>query len=475
MDLFKNYRLIETEEGYDLILYVGTGISDTEFAKEFTGMDPDNRTRLDKNIHSYIKEKFPDQKINKVKIMAGALVLASFMFTGAVQAKAASPANNTSASQQAYNYNVKVSYNGQTLYFKYAPFIYNNTTYVSFYEFGTAIGGNVWWNNSSELVGLNKDGSTITFVRNSARARVNGESKAMPSSLTVNGVTYAPLRFLSESLGYSVDMAQNTVRITSAAQSYTVKSGDSLWSIASKYGTTVDSLISTNNLKGEVIYEGQVLKIPSAPAENQSTTSWPSVTYIVQEGDTATSIAKKFGITVSDVLKYNYMSANEWFDAGDKIAISGYAPRVYTAAAGEASSSATKGKLVDWTLEGQYLIKRNNVFTIVDVDTGKKFQVQMIGGYNHADVEPLTTADTQVMKSLFGTWQWTPRAVVIYHNGINIAASLSGMPHSVDVLTSNGVTGHFDLYLRNSTSHSETTSAVYIQQHQNMVLKAAGQ
>jgi len=168
------------------------------------------------------------------------------------------------------------------------------------------------------------------------------------------------------------------------------------------------------------------------------------------------------------------MEAGEWFNEGEKIAISGYAPRVYTVKAGEAAAPARKGKSVDWFLEGQYLIKRGDTFTITDVDTGRQFKVKMIGGYNHADVEPLTTADANTMKSVFGTWQWTPRAVVIYHNGMNLAASLSGMPHGVDTIE-NGVNGHFDLYMKNSTSHSSTTSKVYIQQHQNMVAKAAGQ
>ena len=169
------------------------------------------------------------------------------------------------------------------------------------------------------------------------------------------------------------------------------------------------------------------------------------------------------------------MDAEDWFDAGDKIAISGYAPRVYTVTRGQATSPEQRGALVDWVLEGQYLVKRNDIFTIVDVDTGKQFKAKMIGGYNHIDIEPITSSDTAVMKSMFGTWQWSPRAVVIFIDGMNIAASLSGMPHDVDTINNNGVTGHFDLYMKNSKSHSSTTSTAYMQQHANMVLKAAGQ
>lgn len=69
---------------------------------------------------------------------------------------------------------------------------------------------------------------------------------------------------------------------------------------------------------------------------------------------------------------------------------------------------------------------------------------------------------------------WAPRAVVIFHDGINFAASLSGMPHSYNSITDNNVTGHFDLYLYHSIGHDSNVSATYQQQHQDCVLAAAG-
>lgn len=490
MDLFRSYQLVETQDGYDLILYLDTGMNDVEFATEFGRMDEDNKKRLNQNIVDYIKEKFPNIKINTVKVMAGTLLLSSFLLSAPVLGHAATtPTSSITQTQSAYNYNVKISVNGSLQNYKNRPFIYNNTTYVPLYDFGKTIGASVWWNNTSNTVGINKNDTMIAFVRGSSKARVNGVQVSMPSSIVMDDVTYVPVRFVSENLGYQVNMdsATATVNITNRAvtqsNTYTVVSGDSLWRIGQKFGVSVDSLKSVNHLTSDTIYPGQKLTIPPgtttptpspAPAPTTNNTQWPDVTYVVKAGDTATSIGKKFGVPASDILKYNYMEAGEWFNEGEKIAISGYAPRVYTVKAGEAAALARKGKSVDWFLEGQYLIKRGDTFTITDVDTGRQFKVKMIGGYNHADVEPLTTADANTMKSVFGTWQWTPRAVVIYHNGMNLAASLSGMPHGVDTIE-NGVNGHFDLYMKNSTSHSSTTSKVYIQQHQNMVAKAAGQ
>lgn len=478
--------MIETEDGYDLILYIDTNMNDVEFADEFNKIDEDNRKRLHDNIYDYIRNKFPNIKINTVKVMAGTVLLSSFLMTAPITAHAAeTPASGITQTKSMYNYNIRVAVNGSLQTFSKPPFIYNNTTYVPLYDLGKAIGGSVWWNNTSNTVGINKNDNMIAFVRGSSLARVNGVQKKMPPSIVIDGVTYAPLRFIAENLGYNVELNSSTQTVnisnTSAKKpdSYTVVAGDSLWKISNKFGISVDSLKKANNLTGDIIYPGQTLILPgtanTTPVEKPpaSNTKWPEVTYIVQPGDTATSISKKFGVPVQKILEYNYMDADDWFNAGDKIAISGYAPRVYTVTPGQDKAPQRRGTAVDWNLEGQYLLERGDTFTIVDVDTGKQFRAKMIGGYNHADIEPLTASDTNVMKSLFGTWKWSPRAVVIYHNGMNIAASLSGMPHGVDTIE-NGVNGHFDLYLKNSTSHSSSTSKVYIQEHQNMVMKAAG-
>lgn len=542
MDMFSSYRLVKVEDGYDLELYIDNpAMNDVEFAEEFNRIDPENRQRLNRNILDYIGERFPGIKIRMVKVMVGSLLLASFLYTAPIQAEAASYANTPTKTTQSaqpegnYDYSAKVSINGQLQSFGSKPFFYNYTTYVNLYEFGNKIGASVWWNDSSNTVGINKNGVQIAFMRGSSLARVNGKQVSMPKSLVVNGVTYAPLKFIAENLGYQVtlDSTTDTVMVnsrTSQAEKagvYTVAAGDSLWSIAQRYNTSVENLKSINNLTSDVIYPGQelylhrthsvksgdtlwriaqsygvnvsdikkannltsdmilvgqTLIIPGttaqtpapAPEKPSAVTTWSDVTYIVQPGDTASSIAKKFGISQQDLMKYNYKQPDEWFNAGEKIAISGYAPRTYTVTPGQDSSPARKGALVEWYTEGKYLIKRNSTFTVVDVETGKQFKAVMIGGYNHVDMEPATRADTEVMKELFGTWRWSPRAVVVHINGMNIAASLSGMPHGADTVTDNGVNGMFDLYLKGSTSHSSSTSKVYIQEHANMVLKAAG-
>lgn len=256
---------------------------------------------------------------------------------------------------------------------------------------------------------------------------------------------------------------------------YTVKSGDTLYLISQWYGTSINAIKAANNLTSDMIYVGQKLIIPKyqSPLKPGEGYTWSSInSYIVQSGDTAYSISKKFGTSSSLIMKYNFMDYDDWFDTGDRIAISNYAPRKYTVSPWESQYPSRTGKLVDWDLEGQYLLKRNDVFKIVDKQTGKIFNVKMMGGYNHSDVEPLTSSDTNIIKELFPSWTWSSRPVVVFKDGMNIAASFSGMPHSFDSISTNGVSGHFDLYLLNSKPHLGTSTS-YVEQHQNNVYAAA--
>lgn len=283
--------------------------------------------------------------------------------------------------------------------------------------------------------------------------------------------------------------AGQVLKTSAGTFNYTVKSGDTISQIAKTYNTTTEQIMSINKLSSDIIYVGQVLLVPVSQQTTQvaapivttpvvqapaAVTSWPSITYIVKAGDSVSLVAKNFGIPMTDLLKYNYMTLNDWLNAGQKIAINGYAPRTYTVFPSSAPRRNT-GTIVDWFLEGQYILRRNDVVQITDTRTGKNFAAKIMGGYNHMDIEPLTSTDTAVMKSIFTTWKWDPRPVAIYKKGMNIAASLSGMPHSFDTVSGNGVSGHFDLYLKNSKPHSSDASASYVQQHYNNIPIAAGQ
>ena len=82
---------------------------------------------------------------------------------------------------------------------------------------------------------------------------------------------------------------------------YTVKPGDTLYSIARRFNTSVDELIRLNNLNSTILSIGQVLLITETN-NNENT-------YTVSRGDTLYSIAKKYGVTVEDIVRANNLTS----------------------------------------------------------------------------------------------------------------------------------------------------------------------
>ena len=80
---------------------------------------------------------------------------------------------------------------------------------------------------------------------------------------------------------------------------YTVKNGDTLYSIAQKFNTTVSDIKALNNLISNNLSIGQQLKIPTKDVEEEF------INYTVKLGDTLYTIAQNYGLTVNDIIEYN--------------------------------------------------------------------------------------------------------------------------------------------------------------------------
>lgn len=92
---------------------------------------------------------------------------------------------------------------------------------------------------------------------------------------------------------------------------YTVKAGDSLWGISQTYGTTVNNLKQINNLSSNVIYVGQVLKLKQQSASSSNQTSASAAdTYTVQSGDTLWGIANTHDTTVNNLKQINDLTSD---------------------------------------------------------------------------------------------------------------------------------------------------------------------
>ena len=96
---------------------------------------------------------------------------------------------------------------------------------------------------------------------------------------------------------------------SSSLNTYVVKSGDTLWSIAKKYGVSVEELKEKNNLTSNALSINQVLLIP---VEDESPVEVPSSSeyYTVKAGDSLYAIANKYGMSVDELKDLNNLTSN---------------------------------------------------------------------------------------------------------------------------------------------------------------------
>lgn len=243
---------------------------------------------------------------------------------------------------------------------------------------------------------------------------------------------------------------------------YVVKSGDTLWKISSRFGITISDIKLKNNLTSNYLEVGDVVYVPFTKLKENIY----NITHIVESGDSFWSISMKYGVTSNDIVQANNISSNQYLKIGQKLLIPQHTVKQkYT-------KSTKYGEYLDWWKEAQYLIPINAVFTVKDFETGKTWNMKRTIGANHADCEPYTASDTQIMKSVWGgEFSWKTRPVLILFNGRQIAASASCMPHSVQYITNNGVNGHYDIHFPNSTRHMDGQRN---EEHQYDTLISAG-
>ena len=130
---------------------------------------------------------------------------------------------------------------------------------------------------------------------------------------------------------------------------YTVKSGDTLYKIANQFGLSVNELKSINNLSTNNLSIGQVLKVKKDTGNDNATNDKFS-TYTVKSGDTLYSISRKLNVSVDEIKKANNLT-NNLLTVGQILQIPTDKTKVYTVKSGD-------------TL---YTIARNNNTTVSDI------------------------------------------------------------------------------------------------------------
>jgi len=102
------------------------------------------------------------------------------------------------------------------------------------------------------------------------------------------------------------------------AVKYTVRSGDNLWIIANKYGTTTKRIQAANHLHSNRLHIGQKLTIPGNASANAIK---ETVSYRVKSGDNPFTIAQKYNMTLKRLLSLNHLTSKSRIYPGQKLLV----------------------------------------------------------------------------------------------------------------------------------------------------------
>ena len=132
--------------------------------------------------------------------------------------------------------------------------------------------------------------------------------------------TFTEQIFLNSS--ETIATSENT---TNTIETYIVQSGDTLSQIAMKYGTTVNEIVGLNGIKNpNLIYVGEVLKIDTTHDISVVTSDkyeTNHIIYTIQYGDTLTSIAQKYDVSIASIVGLNHIQNPNLIYAGERLKI----------------------------------------------------------------------------------------------------------------------------------------------------------
>src|SRR5690242_8725094 len=203
------------------------------------------------------------------------------------------------------------------------------------------IAGLLLWQPASSVAQDNSDNVTVHVVqRGETLYRI-----AQQYSLTVEAI--ASFNNIADptniQVGQRLLIPLSGTPQTALPATHTVQAGETLKSIASLYGVSVEDLVSRNNIANiDRIFVGQVLNIqaptPATPSPSPIPTvvavspaqdtsgEVPSLVYTVKGGDTLFRIATRFGLTVNDLVRANNVADPTVIYSGQQLIIPGVKP-----------------------------------------------------------------------------------------------------------------------------------------------------
>ena len=201
--------------------------------------------------------------------------------------------------------------------------------------------------------------------------------------------------------------SSSTAKNSSSSDTYTVKSGDTLDKIAKAHNTTIQKLKSKNNLTSNLIFPGQVLKINEFSKYTNNSTN-TTEKYVVKLGDSLSTIAKRYNLSLSALIKLNpNISNSDRIRIGQSIRVSGQASTSSSTANKSSSSKTYKVKSGD-TLDKIAKAHNTTVNSLLSINpsisnantihTGQSIKLSGKATSSAAKKESISTNSAQAIK-----------------------------------------------------------------------------
>ncbi|MYA04587.1 MAG: LysM peptidoglycan-binding domain-containing protein [Caldilineaceae bacterium SB0664_bin_22] len=123
-------------------------------------------------------------------------------------------------------------------------------------------------------------------------------------------------------LGLAVALVPSQALLAQGQNQHVVRTGDTLYSIAARYGTTVDAIVALNGLSsGTYIHVGQVLRIPGTSGASASGGTGCSATHVVQAGENLLAIALWYEVSMAAIVSANGIANANQIGIGQELCI----------------------------------------------------------------------------------------------------------------------------------------------------------
>lgn len=282
-------------------------------------------------------------------------------------------------------------------------------------------------------------GVTVSDLRQANSLNIAGTIR-IGQTLVIPGATAFP----------AATTASPAAPPTARTSTYVVRSGDTLWSIARRFDTSVASLVQGNAITNpSLIRAGQVLTVPSHTAapvvatdNNVGSLSTKTSSYVVRSGDTVSSIAARYGTTVATIARTNSLSNPGLIRIGQQLTVPGggtptglvgdtFLGRTYSAGV-VAAANVNKATLNSMSVPSRTQMQRMVIDTArsmgVDPALAQAIAYQE-SGFNQRAVSPANAVGCMQVIPTSGEW-----ASVLVGRDLNLLVAQDNVTAGVAIL-----------------------------------------